>query len=93
MNMNTETTTFIEDLQLRLQETEDDLEYFQGKCALLEEQLIKKEELNWLKLIFEDKSFIIVGQNKDDDVNIDYLNERYAYGNPLKTIKFIGTSH
>lgn len=91
--MNTEVITLVEDLQLRLQETEDDLEYFQGKCALLEEQLIKKEELNWLKLIFEDKSFIIVGQNKDDDVNIDYLNERYAYGFPLKTIKFIGTSH
>jgi hypothetical protein len=83
----------IEDLQNTINELKTDLEYFQDKCDVLEDQVVQQEEFNWMKLTFEDGSFIIVAQNKDDDCTPEYLNERYAYGHPLKNVKFIGTFH
>ena len=85
---NTETITFIEELQ-------QENEYYMNKYDILEKEVHEKEELfnfesfQWLQIGFEDGSTIVVGQDKQDPITEEYLNSRYADGYPISTFKII----
>ena len=92
---NTETITLIEELQQENAELEFDNEYYMNRYDILEKEVHEKEELfnfesfQWLQIVFEDGSTIVVGQDKQDPVTEEYLNSRYADGYPISTFKII----
>jgi len=92
---NTETVTLIEELYQVQAELEYDNEYQMNKYDILEREVHKKEELfnfdsfQWIQIVFEDGSTIIVGQDKQDPITEEYLNSRYADGYPISTFKII----
>ena len=87
--MNTETASYIENLQNQINELETNLEYLQNKCELQESVEMKREDtfnfdcFDWWRLELTNGCTIIVAQDHLDPKTYDHFNENYCKNTTL----------